>query len=145
MKLNGEFRFSLRAASGNAYTRTIQPGAPAWQKDHLHEIVEWYAVDVGWVVFAQLNPADGVCTMTRYDAGQSFETTPNEPHNLFLSTAATLHTVKYGGGSHTWHGIDNKTPATGTDLAHLLKLKALTDATDSDALAKRKPGERWHP
>lgn len=92
---NGEYRFRLRGADGSAYIRTEAAPQGAWQRAHVHTLVqELYIVQAGWMCLAQ--EKFGNVHLTRYVAGDHFVVPPNVIHNVYLPTNGVIHTVKFG-------------------------------------------------
>lgn len=120
---NGEFRFRLRASDGSAYIRTVAPDRGAWQNSHSHrEVVEVYLVQRGWMALAE---ADGEeMRLAIYSPGDSVTTHAGVVHNVYLSAASVIHTVKYAQHTDTdWTGdesFDRRTKAlTESDIRRL--------------------------
>lgn len=110
---NGELRFSLRAADGNAYIRT-QTKEGGWQNSHSHQHCrETYIVERGWMGFATLD-GDRSAKIVIYEVGAVFTTHPLIPHNVYLPADAIIHTVKHqaAGADRDWDAskeLDGKT------------------------------------
>lgn len=93
---NGELRFRLLGSDGNAYIRTVAT-CGGWQKSHSHRCTyEMYIVETGWMAFATLL-SDGITLKVEiFTRGSLFTTPLNVPHNVYLPSGATIHTVKFG-------------------------------------------------
>ncbi|MGQ0531485.1 MAG: hypothetical protein ACT4OF_02185 [Caulobacteraceae bacterium] len=93
---NGEVRIRLTSDDGGAYVKTIQPGAGAWQRSHLHQtLVETYVVQKGWMALVELIDDEPKTTLQL--PGDVTSTQPGIAHNVYLSANTVIHTVKHGG------------------------------------------------
>ncbi len=99
---NGELRFRLMGTDGNGYVRTVAPPGGGWQNSHSHrEFRELYVVERGWMAVATPG-ARGEPQLAVYLSGQHYLTELDEVHNIYLSDATVIHTVKFGApGSET--------------------------------------------
>lgn len=70
----------------------------------------------------------------------TFVTTRNEAHNIFMSRGTTLHTIKFGKGSHKW---TSTTEAKGRQRVVMTALDALTGAHGHAKLSKLRRGRPW--
>jgi len=93
---NGELRFRLMGADGNGYIRTMASREGAWQKSHSHShFSELYIVESGWMAIA-VPDENKTPKWKLYYPGQTYRTELGQPHNVYLSAGAVLHTVKFG-------------------------------------------------
>ncbi|NLZ26571.1 MAG: hypothetical protein GX884_03220 [Chloroflexi bacterium] len=91
---NGELRFRLISSDGSSYVRTVSV-TDGWQSAHYHKRGhEVYIVQEGWMVMATL--VKRKCILKRYGPGSVISLESLTHHNIFLPSAAVIHTVKYG-------------------------------------------------
>ncbi len=91
---NGELRFRLISSDGSSYVRTVSV-TDGWQFAHYHKTGhEVYIVQDGWMVMATL--VKRKCILKRYGPGSVILLDSLTHHNIFLPSAAVIHTVKYG-------------------------------------------------
>lgn len=107
---NGELRFRLKHSGGSAYIRTEASQASGWQNSHYHaQVRETYIVESGWMALAEL--IGGETRIRLFDAGDLVTTSPKVVHNVYLSDAAVIHTVKHDGGAFEDRLNDGDCPA----------------------------------
>ncbi|OGH73743.1 MAG: hypothetical protein A3C90_01685 [Candidatus Magasanikbacteria bacterium RIFCSPHIGHO2_02_FULL_51_14] len=104
---NGERRFYRMHDDGSGYVRT-ETTVGGWQNSHFHEgIREWYAVQRGWMAYAELvKTAMGTTLRVRIcHEGGHFVTESGIAHNVYLPADTAIHTVKFGktGNGPDWH------------------------------------------
>jgi len=93
---NGEKRFRLANNDGSSYIRTEGSMYGSWQNSHYHKhFNEVYIVEVGWIVYAELTEQGGV-TMKFLEKNDSIIVSPLRHHNIYMSSLAVTHVVKYG-------------------------------------------------
>ena len=98
---NGEKRFRLSTQSGSSYILSIDPAENAWQNSHYHEKKkEFYVVEKGWILIAVLEE-DGV-KIRKLGADESMFVPSGVKHNVYMTTDAIVHTVKYGTEEMDW-------------------------------------------
>ncbi|KND49410.1 MAG: hypothetical protein AB203_04420 [Parcubacteria bacterium C7867-008] len=125
---NGERRAGLRHEESGlsvSITDTLSEGAGGWQNSHSHHsgIIEVYAVQVGWVVLAEL--IEGDLQFKLHEAPCSFVVSALHPHNVFVGSETVFSTIKHGSaeGASDWdpaHDLDARLaifPDSGTVLS----------------------------
>jgi hypothetical protein len=93
---NGERKFRLNCTvDGSSYCRTVASEKGAWQNSHFHKSVsEFYAVQSGWIVYAEKKVGELKLQLLREGENVFFE--PLVHHNIYLSSNSVIHTIKYG-------------------------------------------------
>jgi oxalate decarboxylase/phosphoglucose isomerase-like protein (cupin superfamily) len=110
---SGERRFRLICSTdGSSYCRTVASEKGAWQSSHYHKSVsEIYVVQSGWMVYAELKEEDFKLRVLR--EGETVSFAPFVHHNIYLSSEAVIHTIKYGKSEdNDWYAspeLDNLT------------------------------------
>ena len=94
---NGEKRYRLVSSDGTSYCRTVGSEIGTWQNSHYHKAVsEFYVVQSGWIVYAEID-INGETDLRFLREGESVIVNPFVHHNIFMSSKAVTHTIKYGG------------------------------------------------
>ncbi|MBD8070677.1 cupin domain-containing protein [Bacillus sp. PS06] len=94
---NGEKRYRLVSSDGTSYCRTVGSEVGSWQNSHYHKAVsEFYVVQSGWIVYAEID-LNGETELRFLREGESVIVNPFVHHNIFMSSNAVTHTIKYGG------------------------------------------------
>lgn len=97
---NGESRFRIMNGarnSGYGYILTSMPkDERGWQNSHFHKSIrETYIVQRGWIGCAILK-SNKTVHFYIYHENEIFTTEVNQPHNIYMSAGAVIHTVKHG-------------------------------------------------
>ena len=92
---NGELRFRLRSGDGSAYIRTVSGDSGEWQNSHYHkDVLETYIVQKEWMAIAELDGAE--MKIKIYKEDEIVTTRKEIAHNVYLPSAAVIHTIKHG-------------------------------------------------
>lgn len=92
---NGERRFRLGRESGGGYVLTLSGKRGAWQNSHFHKhISEFYLVESQWLAMAFLDVDDKSFKLSFLRQGESCLIKPYVPHNVFMPSGGTVHTIK---------------------------------------------------
>jgi mannose-6-phosphate isomerase-like protein (cupin superfamily) len=94
---NGEKRYRLVSSDGTSYCRTVGSEVGTWQNSHYHKAAsEFYVVQSGWIVYAEID-LNGETDLRFLREGENVIVNPFVHHNIFMSSYAVTHTIKYGG------------------------------------------------
>lgn len=96
---NEDKRFRLVNNDGSSYIRTEGSKNGSWQNSHYHKhLNELYIVEDGWIVYAELTDQGGL-SLKLMEKNDSFIVSPLLHHNIYMSSLAVTHVVKYGGNN----------------------------------------------
>ncbi|MGR6543379.1 hypothetical protein [Paenibacillus tundrae] len=94
---NGEKRFRLINNDGSSYIRTEGSEKGAWQNSHYHQALkELYVVQQGWIAYAELDEQNQL-SLRILKEDDSVMVPPLRPHNIYMSSLAVTHVIKFGG------------------------------------------------
>ncbi|MCG7376772.1 hypothetical protein MH215_07185 [Paenibacillus sp. ACRSA] len=94
---NGEKRFRLINKDGSSYIRTQGPENGSWQNSHYHQALkELYVVQEGWIAYAELDEQNQF-SLRILEKDDSVMVPPLRPHNIYMSSLAVTHVIKFGG------------------------------------------------